>query len=134
MQSSSQVTCVCVCVCWPWCSTFTSLCREALLGLFLLKQRVCLGYLEREGCDIQRPLLWSFKINLCHCCCALELFQKGDMRVAVGECSQPANCSGFPLSAENHQTRGCLPPHLAFLWSLVGSCVHKNLPPVLRDL
>ena len=29
---------------------FTSVCGEALLGLFLLKQRVCLGYLEREGC------------------------------------------------------------------------------------
>lgn len=29
---------------------FTSVCGAALLGLFLLKQRVCLGYLEREGC------------------------------------------------------------------------------------
>ncbi|XP_059674041.1 exocyst complex component 7-like [Gavia stellata] len=28
---------------------FTSVCGEALLGLFLLKQRVCLGYLEKGG-------------------------------------------------------------------------------------
>lgn len=52
MQSSSQVmfVCVCVCVLALVLTLFTSLCGEALLGLFLLQQRVCLGYLESEGC------------------------------------------------------------------------------------
>lgn len=46
MQSSSQVTCLCVCV--LALGLFTSLCGDALLGFFLLKQRVCLGYLQKE--------------------------------------------------------------------------------------
>lgn len=44
MQSSSQVMCLCVCVLALVLTLFTSVCGEALLGLFLLQQRVCLGY------------------------------------------------------------------------------------------
>lgn len=50
MQSSSQVMYVYVCVCWPWCLLSSLLNGEALLDLIVLKQRVCLGYLERESC------------------------------------------------------------------------------------
>ena len=59
------------------------------------------GGLPGEGCDTHRSRLWSFKINLCHCCCALEPFLKAAVRVAVGECGQSANFSGFsPVSRE----------------------------------
>lgn len=33
---------------------------------------------EGESCSIQTSPLWSSKINLCHCCCALELSLKAD--------------------------------------------------------
>lgn len=98
MQSSSQVMCLCVCVLALVLTLFTSVCGEALLGLFLLQQRVCLGYLEGEGCGIQTSPLWSFKINLCHCCCGLELSLKADgidLWISVN----------FPLAAENHLVR-----------------------------
>lgn len=45
------------------------------------------GGLPGKCCDIQTSPLWSFKISLCYCCHALELFLKADVQVAVGECS-----------------------------------------------
>lgn len=36
------------------------------------------GRLPGEGCDSQRSPLWASKINLCHCCCALELLLRAE--------------------------------------------------------
>lgn len=72
------------------------------------------GGLPGEGCDIQRSPLWSFKIDLCHCCCALELFLKADVQVAVGEWSQSANSSGFSPASREPPDEGMSHPTLGF--------------------
>lgn len=56
------------------------------------------GKLPGEGCDIQRSPLWFFKINLCHCCCALELFLRADTQSGFSPDKMMSHLTlGFPL-------------------------------------
>lgn len=97
MQSSSQVTCLCVCA-GPGALHFSAwrcfagpLLAEAegVPGIFAE------GGLPGGGWDSQRSPLWLFNINLFPRCCALELFLKAAVGVAVGGCSQAELQWGF---------------------------------------
>lgn len=84
MQSSSQVMFVCVCVCaGPGAHSLHFSVWRGFAGPLLATAEGVPGMfgergLTGEGCGIQTSPLWSFKITLCHCHCALELCLEAD--------------------------------------------------------